>query len=158
MNKSNGEQADRVLFICTGNFYRSRYAEAFFNYTAKGRGLPLAAFSRGLNIDLVSGDISPIVMTAMIVRGMDPSLTTATRTPLSEGDLETANHRIAMQASEHRPMMQSLFPAWADRVEYWDVRDIPGQNPVTALMSIERSVLELIARLTDGGKDGEAGA
>ena len=39
-----------LLFICTGNYYRSRFAEAVFNHHAKQRGLPWRAFSRGLAI------------------------------------------------------------------------------------------------------------
>ena len=39
---------DRVLFLCTGNYYRSRFAEELFNFFAKGEGIAWRAFSRGL--------------------------------------------------------------------------------------------------------------
>jgi protein-tyrosine phosphatase len=35
----------RVLFLCTGNYYRSRYAEELFNHFAKAAGLGWRAFS-----------------------------------------------------------------------------------------------------------------
>ena len=38
----------RVLFLCTGNYYRSRYAEEVFNYITKVEGLAWRAFSRGV--------------------------------------------------------------------------------------------------------------
>ena len=38
----------RVLFLCTGNYYRSRFAEILFNQLAPTRGLNWRADSRGL--------------------------------------------------------------------------------------------------------------
>ena len=40
-----------VLFLCTGNYYRSRFAEMLFNHLAAERGLQWRADSRGLNPD-----------------------------------------------------------------------------------------------------------
>ena len=37
-----------VVFICTGNFYRSRFSEYLFNALAKQQGLYWRATSRGL--------------------------------------------------------------------------------------------------------------
>ena len=40
-----------VLFLCTGNYYRSRYAEALFNSVAGKMSLPWRASSRGLALE-----------------------------------------------------------------------------------------------------------
>ena len=37
-----------LLFLCTGNYYRSRYAEELFNHRAAPAGLNWRAQSRGL--------------------------------------------------------------------------------------------------------------
>ena len=37
-----------VLFLCTGNYYRSRFAEILFNSVAGRMGLPWKAMSKGL--------------------------------------------------------------------------------------------------------------
>ncbi|WP_259235282.1 arsenate reductase/protein-tyrosine-phosphatase family protein [Bradyrhizobium elkanii] len=37
----------RVLFLCTGNYYRSRYAEELFNHLARAEQLAWRASSRG---------------------------------------------------------------------------------------------------------------
>ena len=39
-----------VLFLCTGNYYRSRFAAILFNHLARERSLPWSASSRGLKI------------------------------------------------------------------------------------------------------------
>ena len=40
-----------VLFLCTGNYYRSRFAEILFDSVAVKMGLPWKASSRGLACD-----------------------------------------------------------------------------------------------------------
>jgi protein-tyrosine phosphatase len=41
-------QVSTVLFLCTGNYYHSRFAEILFNSVASRMGLPWRASSRGL--------------------------------------------------------------------------------------------------------------
>ena len=41
----------RLLFLCTGNYYRSRFAEILFNSVAGKMGLSWKASSRGLAIE-----------------------------------------------------------------------------------------------------------
>jgi Low molecular weight phosphotyrosine protein phosphatase len=40
-----------ILFLCTGNSYRSRFAEVLFNSVAGKMGLPWQASSRGLALE-----------------------------------------------------------------------------------------------------------
>jgi protein-tyrosine phosphatase len=40
-----------VRFLCTGNYYRSRFAEALFISVAVRMGLPWRASSRGLALE-----------------------------------------------------------------------------------------------------------
>ncbi|MSR59513.1 MAG: low molecular weight phosphatase family protein, partial [Planctomycetaceae bacterium] len=40
-----------VLFLCTGNYYRSRFAEVYFNWLAAQRGSVWRADSFGLALD-----------------------------------------------------------------------------------------------------------
>ena len=134
----------RFLFICTGNFYRSRFAEAVFNHHAKLDQIPWTAFSRGLAIHLADGTLSSFTSEALHARKIDLHHTGPDRVQLSESDLEQSDRRIALDNREHFPMMQTQFPRWAEKIEYWDVADMPYCSPTEALPEIERKVLQLI--------------
>ena len=137
----------QVLFLCSGNYYRSRFAEAVFNHHAANRGLGWRAFSRGLAIYLVDGDLSPHTEDALAERGIERAMTGGTRQALAEEDLRRADRVIALKEAEHRPMMRIQFPGWADRIEYWTVHDLDAAGPEEALPQIERQVLALADEL-----------
>jgi protein-tyrosine phosphatase len=137
-----------VLFICTGNFYRSRFAEAVFNYHASNLNLPWKAISRGLAIHWASGPLSPFTAGALAIRRIPLHHTGRDRTQLTEDDLKSADLRILMDRSEHFAMMMEHFPDWTAQVEYWDVPDLPINQPEVALPAIEGKVLELLDRLS----------
>ncbi|HVU39130.1 MAG TPA: low molecular weight phosphatase family protein [Opitutales bacterium] len=139
--------ARRVLFLCSGNYYRSRYAEALFNHFARAAGWPWRAFSRGLSTHLVDGDISPHTRQVLLRRGIALRQTAPGRRPLSRADLAAAAHIVALKESEHRPIMRARFPKHAARVEYWKVHDLDASLPAATLAHIEKEVLQLAKRL-----------
>ena len=139
----------KVLFICTGNFYRSRFAEAVFNFHADQRKLPWQAYSRGLAIHWADGFLSPFTEAALSERQIPVSNTGPGRIQLTEKDLESADLRIALDRAEHLDMMEQQFPNWTQRIEYWDVPDMPAALPEVALPSIESQILHLLHRLAN---------
>ena len=138
-----------VLFLCTGNYYRSRYAEALFNHRAAELGLPWRAQSRGfmLHPDNV-GPISTYTLSRLEAHGV--TLEEVTRFPIvvTEADLAEAHLVVAVKESEHRPMLEAKFPAWSGRVEYWTVDDVYDTAPDVALGQLEQAVIDLQQRLT----------
>ena len=139
-----------VLFLCTGNYYRSRFAEHLFNHLAPTFGLPWQAFSRGLATELVAedaGPISPFTLQGLATRGI--TLDREIRPPisLSEQDLASAHHIVALKQTEHLPLLSRQFPSWSERVEYWHVDDIDFAAPGDALPQIEEAVQNLLNRL-----------
>ncbi len=138
---------NRVLFVCTGNFYRSRFAEAVFNHHAEQEGLDWHAYSRGLAIHLADGDISHYTHDALTARGIARHRTGPTRVQIADTDLASGARVIALDRTEHWPMMQRQFAAFADKIEYWEVADIPFSRPDDALPAIEKRVLALIEEL-----------
>ena len=138
----------RVLFICTGNFYRSRFAEAVFNHHAEQRQIPWTAFSRGLAVHLAEGYLSSFTVEALGARQIELRHTGPGRMQLSEEDLLKSSYRIAMDRSEHLQMMLAQFPAWAAQIDYWDVSDIPYRSSIDALPEIELKVMQLLEKIS----------
>ena len=138
-----------VLFLCTGNYYRSRFAEALFNSVAGKMGLPWQASSRGLALERDVNNVGPMAaavqaLEALGVRAADA--VTRLPTQVTTDDLERADRVVALKRDEHLPLLQERFPAWADKVELWQVDDAPEAPAL-----IEREVMSLVARLLSGG-------
>jgi low molecular weight protein-tyrosine phosphatase len=137
-----------VLFLCTGNYYRSRYAEALFNHEAVRRGLAWRAFSRGLAIHLApTAGLSPHTTRRLRERGIPAKRTGPDPVQVSEADLTRAARIVALKGTEHRPLLAALHPAWVDRIEYWEINDLDRAAPEEALAAIEAQVAGLLARL-----------
>lgn len=141
----------KVLFICTGNYYRSRFAEIWFNYQADKLNLPLEAFSRGFKADnpLNKGFLSPFCCQQLSERDINWPERLPIR--LSELDLAEADLIIAMKLSEHLPMCEQLFPAWTDKIIFWNVNDIDGEEPESAIAHLEYLLYDLLSQLSDSG-------
>lgn len=138
-----------VLFLCTANYYRSRFAEFYFNALAATRGLCWRAESRGLRLNL--DDYGPIyhqTVAWLVNRGI--ALPACHRYPIEvkEDDLAAAHLIVAVKDAEHRPLLTLNFPAWAERVEYWHVHDLDCAMPQEALPKLAAKVEELVIRLT----------
>ena len=143
----------RLLFLCTGNYYRSRFAEHLFNALAERRGLDWRAESRGLAIErgiYNVGALAPTVVQGLAQRGI--AVPAGERFPLqaSAADFATAEHIDALDEAEHGTLVRQRFPAWADKVEYWHVQDRELVPPEVALDTIEERVRELVGRLEEG--------
>ena len=140
-----------VLFLCTGNYYRSRFAEVLFNSVAGKMGLPWQASSRGLALERGVNNVGPMAVSAIKalealgVRAADA----VARLPaqVTSDDLEGAALIVVLKHAEHLPLLQERFPAWAEKVEFWHVDDAPE-----VLGLIEQEVMSLMARILGGGQ------
>lgn len=138
----------QVLFLCSGNYYRSRFAEVYFNWQSERRGLFWVAESRGLAINPWNhGPISRHTLARLRARGIASSACERSPLALTADDLKAADHVVAVKESEHRPLVDANFPAWKSRVEYWHIDDLDCVQPNIALPYIEREVDRLIERL-----------
>jgi len=140
-----------LLFLCTGNYYRSRFAEILFNAVAGKMGLPWKASSRGLALERGVNNIGPMAataITALEALGVH-SGDAVSRFPVqvTSADLERADRIVALKRAEHLPLLRERFSAWAEKVEFWHIDDAPE-----ALDLIEQEVMKLVARILGGGE------
>jgi translation initiation factor 1 len=139
----------QVLFLCTGNYYRSRFAEILFNVVAERMGLPWRASSRGLALERGIANVGAMAASArqgLDERGLRPTLEWD-RLPMAvlPVDLESAELVVALKQAEHEPLLRERHPNWSGKLEYWHVDDADG-----VLAEIEREVHDLAARLIGG--------
>ena len=139
----------QVLFLCSANYYRSRFAEHLFNALAAEAKLRWRADSRGLMVGHW-GDIGPIARATLeALRDRGVAVAPEQRLPrsLTASDLERSDLVVAVKESEHRPLLREHFPAWAESVEYWHIDDLDCAVPAEALPVLEDHVRALVDRL-----------
>jgi len=155
LGQSSRHQQQTVLFLCTGNFYRSRFAEILFNSVAGKMGLPWKASSKGLALERGVNNVGPMAVSAVkALATMGVSAADAlTRLPIqvTADDFALADWVVALKQAEHLPLLQERFPDWVVKVEFWQVDDAPD-----ALALIEREVMSLVARILGGGERQES--
>jgi protein-tyrosine phosphatase len=138
----------KVLFLCSGNYYRSRFAEIFFNWHAGERALAWRAESRGLALHAANvGAMSRHALEHLKARGILSDACTRMPAPVSDGDFAAAHRIIAVKEAEHRLLVEMHFAKWRDRVEYWHVHDVDCALPVDTLAHLEREVVRLLDQL-----------
>lgn len=143
----------RILFICTGNYYRSRFAQLLFESLARDRGLAWRADSRGTSVITLGhhnvGPISVHARLALEARGIHVGDNPRAPIQLEHEDLVQAELIVAACEEEHRPQLESGFPSVAARVEYLSVRDLAFTPPDEALASLEFGIRRLVERLAN---------
>jgi low molecular weight protein-tyrosine phosphatase len=118
-------------------------------------GPALEGIVQGLALERGINNVGPMAVAAVKALQLIGLRVTEefTRSPaqVTMEDLEQADRIVALKEAEHLPLLQERFPAWAEKVEYWQVDDAPE-----VLGLIEREVMDLTARLIGGGKRREA--
>jgi len=143
----------RVLFLCSGNYYRSRFAEHLFNHLAAASGLLYRADSAGLWPECHTrnpGPMSHESIAALKERGIVLPSTLRSPRDVQASEIAAAALTIALKEAEHRSIVMERFPALLHRVEFWQVDDVDCAPPSVALPMIEGHVRELVARLAAG--------
>ncbi len=142
-----------VLFLCTGNFYRSRFAEILFNHLAERDGLGWRADSRALAIErgygINFGPVSQHVKAALDARGIHMEKHRDAQ-QACERDFARVALIIALKEAEHRPLAEERFPRYASQIAYWHVHDTDQARPEEALAEVEKLVIELVEALQAG--------
>src|SRR5213082_770189 len=113
MTPMKHRQPRTVLFLCTGNHYRSRFAEILFDSVAGRMGLPWRALSKGLALERGAGNVGPMAVAA--VQALEALGVRAAgecaRPPaqVTAEDFERADRVVALKRDEHLPLLRERF-------------------------------------------------
>lgn len=151
--ESLNHRPKKVLFLCTGNYYRSRFAEAFFNYLSdqkrKTKPVLWRAFSRGLKVKVERKlPVSELITEELNRLKIPLSYVDSRPTQFTESDLEHADYVVALSEREHRPYFQKDFPSVdLKKIKFWDIEDIDKTPADSALRAIQGRVTQLFEEL-----------
>ena len=160
----------QLCFVCSGNLYRSRYAEAYFNYLCiTHERIDLRAFSRGISVQPTEnyrhGEIFTMPLRLakptydrMLARNIPFCLVGPTNQGLCAYDCAAAHLIILMNRAEHFPVMVRDDPEYLERVLSYNIGDkeyAPGTgysgpewSEEDALSAIERLVATTFEKLS----------
>jgi protein-tyrosine phosphatase len=140
-----------ICFLCTGNYYRSRYAEECFNHQAHKAGLQWRATSRALHQDLSTvrnvGSMSPVAIVSLWLKGIRPRQAQRAAQTLGQAESSQFSRLVALDAEEHTPYVETYYPALKGKMIYWDIKDLDKESPKIAFAKIDRHVQRLIETL-----------
>ena len=143
---------DRILFLCTGNYYRSRIAEAVCNHHCQEMGIAAQALSRGLGSQWPNpknpGPISQTAKQFLSERRIDTERPDRMPLPCQPEDLHHATHIIGMSKCEHKPMFMAKFPDFPIiHVTFWEIGDVGVQAVQEAMADIYQYTLRFVTDL-----------
>ena len=143
-----------LLFLCSGNFYRSRFAEELFNALASSHGMPFEADSAGLNLNPNNkGPVSSLVLDRLESLNIKPLQANRFPRPAESFDLASAKVIVAMSHREHYSLVRKIFPTFVFRTKFWDVGDTDEMASAEAFAAMERQVGSLAEELQKGRTD-----
>ena len=143
--------AAEVLFVCTGNYYRSRFAAIYFNFLMDKKQSLLKATSRGLRIQNPKniGPLSPLVIDYLQLLQIPIPSAIPPKKQLVEADLLNHPYVILMDREEHLPMMEEKFPHFTETVTFWSFPDVYITSHGIILPNIKAKVDQLVLDLTN---------
>ena len=141
----------KVLFLCTGNYYRSRMAEEIFNHLAAERRLNAQANSRGLLTSFAGsknvGSFSPAALQVLSHYQIEPRRADEMPQRVTEQELHDAHWIIAMYQRQHAPMILAQFPEFKSKIKYWSIPDLDEMPASEAGELIYQQVADLVRQV-----------
>jgi protein-tyrosine-phosphatase len=136
--------APTIHFVCTGNIYRSRLAEAYCASRCAGRArVSSSGIAAGAN---GNAPISPYAETVLRKYGLN-SFAAGSWQQTTEA-LVKASDVLVLMESEHHRFCNHWIETPRQRIEVWEIEDI-GPMPTEAIPGQVEQTFELIRRRTD---------
>ncbi|MBN1131136.1 MAG: hypothetical protein JXA71_19255 [Chitinispirillaceae bacterium] len=147
-----------VLFLCTGNYYRSRFAEEYFNALCARQSLPHRAVSRGLaeeferlkNPGLISAD----AVAELEKSGIPVKKPVRKPQKLSGNEVPLYDLIVCLDKKEHQPMVRKRNSLKGRKIIYWKIKDLGEAAAAKALPECRIMVDDLLQKIRSGAVSG----
>ncbi len=134
-----------ILFVCTANIFRSRFAEEVFNCLVIKQRIPAKAFSAGLKVgEYHVRKIYRPALEQLTKFNIKPKRPNELSVHINEVQLSKYDQLICMDEAEHKPMVLSNSKLNDINFEYWDIIDEPKVQSDVSLPICFSKVKELV--------------
>ena len=134
-----------ILFVCTANIFRSRFAEEVFNFLAAEERIPAKAFSAGLKVgEYHVKKIYRPALEQLTKFNIKPKRPNELSVHINEVQLSKYDQLICMDEADHKPMVLSNSKLNDINFEYWDIIDEPKVQSDISLPICFSKVKELV--------------
>tara|TARA_B100001250_G_scaffold65491_1_gene51943 strand:- start:257 stop:688 length:432 start_codon:yes stop_codon:yes gene_type:complete len=141
----------KILFVCTANIFRSRFAEEVFNSLAREEDSSLSAFSAGLKVgEFTTRKIYYPALEQLERFNIEPLRENEVSTHIDDLDLDEYDRIICMDKPEHKPMVDDNPNLKGRDIEYWNIVDIPDQDSRVSLPICYEKVNKLFSEIIRG--------
>jgi len=124
-----------IHFICTGNLYRSRLAEAYCNSRCvPGIHVFSSGIRAGLNGDLPISRYAADVLTKYGLNGYG-----AAHWQRTSAELVQASDVLVFMEHEHRRFCEEWIEGMRQRVEVWEIEDVGPVSATEIANKVERT-------------------
>ena len=139
---------NNILFVCTGNIFRSRFAEEVFNHLCKINGVDATAFSAGLQVGRYKQrKIYWPAMNELERLKIEPLRSNEDSVHINDIDVSIYDQIICMDEEEHKPMVRSNERLSGFTFQYWNIVDMPKVPSDISLPKCYKKVESLIDQL-----------
>ena len=139
---------NNILFVCTGNIFRSRFAEEVFNHLCKINGVDATAFSAGLQVGRYKQrKIYWPAINELEKLKIEPLRSNEDSVHIDDIDVSIYDQIICMDEEEHKPMVRSNELLSGFTFQYWNIVDMPKVSSDISLPKCYKKVESLIDQL-----------
>ena len=149
----------KLVFVCTGNYYRSRFAEFYFNLLCDSFSIKTTVSSRGFEVELSDyvtdkfGQPHPLTMLEIkkhsnyISEQRFSFYRNKVREPMTQLDFDNNDFIVIMDKDEHEKYL-SDYNFNSEKIVFWEEQDVYlGKTPTECFNGIKIKCESLFMKL-----------
>lgn len=143
----------KILFVCTGNYYRSKFCENLWQHLLERFDKEGEVSSSGLKPELALlwkdafGPVSPFTVKALKVMGVKLSDNSSLHL-LNQNEIYDCDKIVFINKEEHMPLLkESGLTVPVEKIICWENEDVDEEFPMESIFSMTENVCKLFQSL-----------